>query len=421
MNGRPARSICVVVGTDHHPFTRLIAWADAWASRHPSDTVTVQFGHSAPPGVAIGVDFLAPPDLAGLMARSDVVITHGGPATISGARAAGHRPLVLARDPGRGEHVDDHQQRFTRWSARRGHASCVEGVADLDEQVALLVREDTGTHDIADEGSDGDDDTGQRLRRLLERYRAGGSGASVDAPVVLRGVGSQRNQASVRRGLAEVATDAVFCDIDQVWRAAVENPECSCGRRFAACPFWWQIGSTAFGGWNRVDLDRLADLQTALEKPVNRLWGMSPVEPLELRRNLAAYTGYCQSVYRAVRDISGAEVVVDLGADRLLTFVLSTNREIDLRVLWLGDRPSDRIRRHSNVRRSQTLRRRRVPQVWLPESLVDDLPTLERACADLQLPLGLDRTRQSGAVQAAHITDRQHSIAVVNAGVGTGS
>src|SRR5207342_3032116 len=101
--------VLVQVGTDHHPFDRLVAWADTWAGAHPDVEVLVQHGRSRAPDVASGSAFLDRDTLTGLLESADVVVSHGGPATISEARAAGHRPVVVPRDPGRGEHVDDHQ------------------------------------------------------------------------------------------------------------------------------------------------------------------------------------------------------------------------------------------------------------------------------------------------------------------------
>lgn len=48
-----------------------------------------------------------------------VIVTHGGPASITLAFSVGRRPIVVPRDPSRGEHVDDHQIRFARWIAAR--------------------------------------------------------------------------------------------------------------------------------------------------------------------------------------------------------------------------------------------------------------------------------------------------------------
>lgn len=48
-----------------------------------------------------------------------VIVTHGGPASITLALSVGRTPIVVPRDPTRREHVDDHQIRFTRWIAER--------------------------------------------------------------------------------------------------------------------------------------------------------------------------------------------------------------------------------------------------------------------------------------------------------------
>ncbi|HEY6740533.1 MAG TPA: hypothetical protein VI076_16955, partial [Actinopolymorphaceae bacterium] len=82
----------VIVGTDVHPFTRLVEWTDAWAGRQ-ADAVEcfVQYGHSGPPGHADGADFLEHATLEKLLDEADIVVCHGGPSTISEARRRGFR------------------------------------------------------------------------------------------------------------------------------------------------------------------------------------------------------------------------------------------------------------------------------------------------------------------------------------------
>ncbi|GLU46899.1 glycosyltransferase [Nocardiopsis ansamitocini] len=104
--------VLVTIGTDHHPFTRLLDWVDDYAERRPGIQVLVQHGASRAPVHAEGVDFVDRQRLDELMARATVVVTHGGPATITEARRQGRLPLAVARDPELGEHVDDHQLRF---------------------------------------------------------------------------------------------------------------------------------------------------------------------------------------------------------------------------------------------------------------------------------------------------------------------
>ncbi|MGH3659367.1 MAG: glycosyltransferase, partial [Micromonosporaceae bacterium] len=56
MNALPL--VLVTVGTDHHPFDRLVGWADQWAADRGHVRVLVQHGATAPPRHATGHDFL---------------------------------------------------------------------------------------------------------------------------------------------------------------------------------------------------------------------------------------------------------------------------------------------------------------------------------------------------------------------------
>lgn len=106
------------VGTDHHPFHRLIDYLDEVARAHPSVRVVVQYGHSCTPAIAEGHEWLTHERLEELMNQADVVVCHGGPGTVMDARRAGHQPICVPRDPSLGEHVDGHQQRFVGTIAR---------------------------------------------------------------------------------------------------------------------------------------------------------------------------------------------------------------------------------------------------------------------------------------------------------------
>jgi UDP-N-acetylglucosamine transferase subunit ALG13 len=124
--------VLTVVGTDHHPFDRLVRWLDAWAQAHAGVQCVVQYGTSAAPDVCIGADYLPHPVLQELVARAAVVVSHGGPGTIMDARRAGLVPVVVPRDPVLGEHVDTHQQRFARLVGSRGLVQLAETAPALE-------------------------------------------------------------------------------------------------------------------------------------------------------------------------------------------------------------------------------------------------------------------------------------------------
>lgn len=124
----PPVFVAVFVGTDHHPFDRLVSNVERWLSTTAVDArVVIQHGASAAPALAEGMPMVGHEEVTRIMHDADVVVCHGGPATIADARAAGHRPLVMPRDPRRGEHVDNHQMLF---AARLATAGLVTLVAD---------------------------------------------------------------------------------------------------------------------------------------------------------------------------------------------------------------------------------------------------------------------------------------------------
>lgn len=123
--------VVVSVGTDHHPFDRLISWMDDWQEVHRDVSVIVQRGTSVRSRLGDSRELIPHADLCGLFARASAVITHGGPSTVMDARMAGRLPIVVARDPDFGEHVDGHQMRFARHLRRHRTAVVVDNADDL--------------------------------------------------------------------------------------------------------------------------------------------------------------------------------------------------------------------------------------------------------------------------------------------------
>jgi UDP-N-acetylglucosamine transferase subunit ALG13 len=140
--------LLVTVGTDHHPFDRLVRWADAWLAGHPGELrCLMQTGTSAPPtggvrgtpggcpggsGAVEWRAYLEFDALQAAMSAAAAVVCHGGPGTILGARQGGAVPIVVPRRHRLGEHVDDHQVAFSRrLAADGGGIHLAETEADL--------------------------------------------------------------------------------------------------------------------------------------------------------------------------------------------------------------------------------------------------------------------------------------------------
>jgi UDP-N-acetylglucosamine transferase subunit ALG13 len=121
--------VFVTVGTDHHPFHRLIRWVDSWLARDgaPPIRCVVQSGATPPPRIAEWKAFLGPQEMEAMMGRATAVVCHGGPGTIMACRRSGIVPIVVPRRRALGEHVDDHQVAFTRMLAPKGEIELADG------------------------------------------------------------------------------------------------------------------------------------------------------------------------------------------------------------------------------------------------------------------------------------------------------
>ncbi len=129
--------VLVSVGTDVHRFDRLMGWLETWHEARPDHpAMLIQHGSSRAPGIPGAVPFLTHDELNAAMAGARVVVTHGGPASITEARRHGHVPIVVARDPAHDEHVDDHQMLFT---ARMAGLGLIRLCATADDLTAALT------------------------------------------------------------------------------------------------------------------------------------------------------------------------------------------------------------------------------------------------------------------------------------------
>jgi UDP-N-acetylglucosamine transferase subunit ALG13 len=136
--GSDPGSILVVVGTDVHGFDRLTGWIGRWfAERSPAGSgapgLIFQYGHSRAPDLPGAAQFLGHEELQRAMAAATLVVSHGGPATITEARRNGHLPIVVPRDPAHREHVDNHQQLFARRLGAAGMVWLCETERELAE------------------------------------------------------------------------------------------------------------------------------------------------------------------------------------------------------------------------------------------------------------------------------------------------
>ena len=130
--------VFVTVGTDHHPFDRVVTWVSEWAKDHDvSDQCFAQYGTSSPPVGIQGAEYVSHDKAQELFRAAKVVITHGGPGTIVEIRQKQAKPIVVPRRSDLGEHVDDHQVKFARHIARTG----LVDIAETSQELRRLLDE----------------------------------------------------------------------------------------------------------------------------------------------------------------------------------------------------------------------------------------------------------------------------------------
>jgi len=125
--------VLVSVGTDLHPYNRLISWMDQWADTHPNARVVIQRGTSDDAEHAETYEQIEYPRLVEMFGSADVVVCHGGPSTVMDARRQGRKPIVVGRNPDLGEHVDGHQLAFAE------HLQTEDLAVVVDRQDALFA------------------------------------------------------------------------------------------------------------------------------------------------------------------------------------------------------------------------------------------------------------------------------------------
>lgn len=130
-----------------------------------------------------------------------------------------------------------------------------------------------------------------------------------------------------------------FCTVGELcylWdQGVLNNRTCGCGAQFHDCPFWGSVGQAAFDGWD----DELAREAVRLRKSVERVryvplmaaGGVSPRYQARLRR----YAELMSRVYAAVREVAGADVIVDTSKYPSSAYLLRRVPGVELRLVHL--------------------------------------------------------------------------------------
>ncbi len=139
------------------------------------------------------------------------------------------------------------------------------------------------------------------------------------------------------RLLGELPGFVAVGELRYTWSEALaDNRYCGCGARFLDCPFWLEAGRRAFGGWDQIDAREAVTLERSIARhrhiPLLAMGGAAPVRHAGL---LDRYLGMLGPVYAAIRDVSGAKVIIDSTKDAAHAHVLRRMPGVDFRVVHL--------------------------------------------------------------------------------------
>lgn len=134
-----------------------------------------------------------------------------------------------------------------------------------------------------------------------------------------------------------------FVNVGELWhvwdRGLQYNELCGCGQPFHSCEFWSAVGAAAFGGWENVDVDRMVALRPLLRRlryiPHYALFSETGICTPRMYELLRESEDVHERLYRAIRDVSGARVIVDSSKYLPYAFLLSVLPFADLRVVHL--------------------------------------------------------------------------------------
>ena len=125
--------ILVTLGTQDKPFTRLLKTIDKEIKNgNIKDKVMVQAGNTKYESSNMEIfDFKSNEELKDLISKADIVITHGGVATIIESIQKDKKIIAVARLKKYGEHVNDHQLQIIEAFKNDGYLLELKNVKDL--------------------------------------------------------------------------------------------------------------------------------------------------------------------------------------------------------------------------------------------------------------------------------------------------
>ena len=126
-------------------------------------------------------------------------------------------------------------------------------------------------------------------------------------------------------------------ELSNLWlRGVLENQLCSCGQRFASCPFWSKVRETDPSIFSVETARVMVELENRLlrTRRVPALWTARSRDRLAALWSPAARHAMSH-LYRAIQRVSGAQLIVDSSKHPTYGFLLAQSPEVRMRIVHL--------------------------------------------------------------------------------------
>lgn len=136
----------------------------------------------------------------------------------------------------------------------------------------------------------------------------------------------------LNRLLATIDDHIAVGEVWHIWRVGLkENQLCGCGTPIRNCPFWSDVFDHAFGGFDKVETEKMMRLWNSVQDRKYLPYLAFPqLRPAAYAQRLERYQHILARLYRAIQDVSGTSLIVDSSKLASFAFILGEITELHI-------------------------------------------------------------------------------------------